>query len=148
MNSQNRLISIVYTIIMGILTILLCLVVADGEFGLNPPPARSHMGIVVYWVSIIVLPLLFYKCVPWRYTFLNLLLYFVLYFPVHELYSNNLTSMFLDTGGFIAFPVWWYAALVSVVFWGTQSIVYLITNVISYIIRKRKQHETHVSESN
>ena len=43
MNSQNRLISIVY-IIMGILTILLCLVVADGQFGLNPPPAGRSYG--------------------------------------------------------------------------------------------------------
>ena len=138
MNSQNRMMSIVYTIIMGLLTILLCLVVADGEFGLNPPPARSHMGIIVYWASIIVLPLLFYKRVSWRYTLLNLPLYFVLYFPVHRLYSNKLTSMFLDTGGFIAFPAWGYAILVAVIFWGTQSTVYLITNIIFYVIRKRR----------
>ena len=140
MKSKSRTMRIAYTILMGTLTILLCLVVVDGEFGLNPPPARSHMGIVVYWVSIIVLPLLFYKRVPWRYTFLNLLLYFVLYFPVHKLYSNSLTSMFLDTGGFIAFPTWWYAALVSSAFWGIQSVVYLITNAVFYIIQKRKEH--------
>lgn len=138
MKSNNWKTSVIYTIIMGVLTILLCLVVADGEFGLNPSPARSHMGIVVYWISIIALPLLFYKRVPWRYTFLNLLLYFVLYFPVHKLYSNKLTSMFLDTGGFIAFPVWCYAALVAVVFWGTQSTIYLIGNIIYYVTRKKK----------
>lgn len=62
--------------VMGILTILLCLIVSDDLLGLNSPPARSQMGHYVFWVSLIGLPLLFYKFVSWRYTLLNIPLYF------------------------------------------------------------------------
>jgi len=63
--------------VMGILTILLCLIVSDDLLGLNSPPARSQMGHYVFWVSLIGLPLLFYKFVSWRYTLLNIPLYFL-----------------------------------------------------------------------
>lgn len=51
--------------VMGILTILLCLIVSDDLLGLNSPPARSQMGHYVFWVSLVGLPLLFYKFVSW-----------------------------------------------------------------------------------
>ena len=63
--------------VMGILTILLCLIVSDDLLGLNSPPARSQIGHYVFWVSLIGLPLLFYKFVSWRYTLLNIPLYFL-----------------------------------------------------------------------
>ena len=63
--------------VMGILTILLCLIVSDDLLGLNSPPARSQTGHYVFWVSLIGLPLLFYKFVSWRYTLLNIPIYFL-----------------------------------------------------------------------
>ena len=63
--------------VMGILTILLCLIVSDDLLGLNSPPARSQIGHYVFWVSLIGLPLLFYKFVSWRYTLLNIPIYFL-----------------------------------------------------------------------
>ena len=80
--------------VMGILTILLCLIVSDDLLGLNSPPARSQMGHYVFWVSLIGLPLLFYKFVSWRYTLLNIPLYFLLYFPVYELCGLKLPIYF------------------------------------------------------
>lgn len=81
MNCKNRNICFAYGMIMGVLTIFLCLVVADDIFGLNAPPARSQIGHPIFWVSLIGLPLLFYKLVPWRYTLLNIPLYFLLILP-------------------------------------------------------------------
>lgn len=106
--------------VMGILTILLCLIVSDDLLGLNSPPARSQMGHYVFWVSLIGLPLLFYKFVSWRYTLLNIPLYFLLYFPVYELCGLKHTHLFLQTGEFISFPVWFGAILVTACFGDTK----------------------------
>ena len=59
MKSTNWKMGLIFAVIMGILTILLCLVVADGMIGLNHPPARKYIefiGSVVFWVGIIAWP--------------------------------------------------------------------------------------------
>lgn len=76
MNQQGIFKKWLWAGVMGILTILLCLIVSDDLLGLNSPPARSQIGHYVFWVSLIGLPLLFYKFVSWRYTLLNIPLYF------------------------------------------------------------------------
>lgn len=77
MNQQGIFKKWLWAGVMGILTILLCLIVSDDLLGLNSLPARSRMGHYVFWVSLIGLPLLFYKFVSWRYTLLNIPLYFL-----------------------------------------------------------------------
>ena len=77
MNQQGILKKWLWAGVMGILTILLCLIVSDDLLGLNSPPARSQIGHYVFWVSLIGLPLLFYKFVSWRYTLLNIPIYFL-----------------------------------------------------------------------
>lgn len=118
MNQQGIFKKWLWAGVMGILTILLCLIVSDDLLGLNSPPARSQIGHYVFWVSLIGLPLLFYKFVSWRYTLLNIPLYFLLYFPIYELCGLKHTHLFLQTGGFISFPVWFGAILVTAYFWG------------------------------
>lgn len=127
---------------MGICTIFLSLVVADGMFGLNQPPTtatRGFVGFLFFWSGMIVLPLLFYKRIKWRDTFLNLALYFLLYFPVYDMFGLKLTHSFLERGGFFAFPSYKGAILVAVVFWGIQSIVFLVINIICYVVRKNRR---------
>lgn len=77
MNQQGIFKKWLWAGVMGILTVLLCLIVSDDLLGLNSPPARSQIGHYVFWVSLIGLPLLFYKFVSWRYTLLNIPLYFL-----------------------------------------------------------------------
>ena len=90
MNQQGIFKKWLWAGVMGILTILLCLIVSDDLLGLNSPPARSQIGHYVFWVSLIGLPLLFYKFVSWRYTLLNIPLYFLLYFPAQSAWSDTL----------------------------------------------------------
>ena len=59
MNQQGIFKKWLWAGVMGILTILLCLIVSDDLLGLNSPPARSQMGHYVFWVSLIGLPLYF-----------------------------------------------------------------------------------------
>ena len=141
MKSTNWKMGLIFAVIMGILTILLCLVVADGMIGLNHPPARKYIefiGAVVFWVGIIALPLIFHKWVKWRYTLLNLPLYFLLYFPICNVFDLKQEHLFLESGGFLPLPTFWGAIMAAVVFWSLQSLVYLIANIIFYAIKRRK----------
>lgn len=141
MKLTNWKMGLILGCIMGILTILMSLVVADGVFGLNQPPARATralVGFLFFWCGMIVLPLLFYKGVKWRYTLQNLLLYFLLYFPISEMFGFQHEHYFLEAGGFISFPTYWGAILVAIMFWGIQSFVFLAVNIISFAVRKVK----------
>ena len=141
MKSTNTKMNLIFVCIMGVFTILISLVVADGVFGLNQPPAkatRELVGFLFFWCGMIILPLLFYKRVKWRDTLLNLPLYFLLYFPVYNMFGLKLTHSFLKGGGFFAFPSYVGAILVAVVFWGIQSLVFLVINIVSFAIRKAK----------
>jgi hypothetical protein len=69
---------------------------------------------------------------------LELSLYFLLYFPVYELCGLKHTHLFLQTGGFISFPVWFGAALVAAYFWGIQSLVYLICHIAFHLLKKQQ----------
>ena len=138
MNQQGIFKKWLWAGVMGILTILLCLIVSDDLLGLNSPPARSQIGHYVFWVSLIGLPLLFYKFVSWRYTLLNIPLYFLLYFPIYELCGLKHTHLFLQTGEFISFPVWFGVILVTACFWGIQSLVYLICHIAFHLLKKQQ----------
>ena len=138
MNKQKIFKKCLYAGAMGLLTILLCLIVSDDLLGLNSRPARSQVGHYVFWVSLIGLPLLFCKFVSWRYTLLNIPLYFLLYFPVYELCGLKHTHLFLQTGEFISFPVWLGALLVTACFWGIQSLVYLMCNTVFRLLKKQQ----------
>ena len=90
MKSTNWKTGLICAVIMGVLTTFLCLIVADGIIGLNYPPARKHIGYVgaaVFWFGMIALPLIFHKWVKWRYTLMNLPLYYLLYFPIYEAFG-------------------------------------------------------------
>lgn len=126
-----------YAGMMGVLTIILCLIISDGVFGLNQPPAGSKVGIVIFWISLIALPLIFYKLTQWRYTLLNIPLYFLLYFPIYEMFGLKHTHFFLQTGGFIELPTYWGALLVAAIFWGVQSLVYMLCKIVLYVWHRK-----------
>lgn len=143
MKSANWITGLICASIMGILTTLLCLVIADGMIGLNYPPARKHIeyiGATVFWFGIIALPLIFHKWVKWRYTLMNLPLYYLLYFPIYEAFGLRHEHLFLQSGGFLELPVSFGAISAAVVIWVLQCFVYLIIHIVLYTIKKRNSN--------
>ncbi len=143
MKATTSKMNLIYVFIMGFLTILVSLAVADGVFGLGHLPAdadKELLGDIFFWGGLIILPLLFCKKVRWKYTLLNLPLYFLLYFPVYEMFGVRHYHKFLESGGFIGSPPL-SAALVAVILWGIQSLVFLICGLISYAVRKVKNRD-------
>jgi len=129
---------VLWALLMGVLTVLFCLVLADGVLHMNGWSGGQNTlpGRIVFWVFLVGLPLLFWKKVQWRHTLINLALYFLLYFPVSAFFGGHHDHTFLeDLGGFIAFPAYFNAGLMTAIFWGVQSAVYAVGNVVSMIYK-------------
>ena len=141
MKREGRLL---YAIIMGILTMIFCLAISDGVLGMYSYHTVQYISnvahaYVVFTLFLIGLPLVFIKKVKWKDTFVNLALYFVLYFPIDMVFGNSRNHLFLGTGG-IDFPIVIHAVFVAVLFWILQSCVYLCCFIINKfcLIIKRK----------
>lgn len=142
--------SVVFALLLALLTIIFCLVIADGMLGLNGfkfdhghgagtiyPNVR--IGNIVFWAFLIGLPVLFSRWVQWRYTILNWLLYFLMYFPVYYAFGLSHNHGLLQTGGFFAFPPWVNALFVGVGFFLIQSAVYVLCNLVGFLARKLRR---------
>lgn len=62
---------------------------------------------------------------------------FFLYLSVYELFALKHTHLFLKTGGFMEFPPYWTALLVTAIFWGMQSLVYLLCKIVQSVWRRK-----------
>lgn len=116
--------------IMGFLTLIVSLVVADHLIGLYQQPAHRLKGIfahIVFYAGLIGLPALFCKKTSWIYTLFNLPLYFILYFPIADAAGSTYMHYFLRSShGLITLPDYFGAGITTIYFWIVQSIVFFI----------------------
>ena len=145
---------------MGLLTVIFCLVIADGILGTDGhavtrgPLFSNHAyagtydpndgtGLLFFWISIIAITVLFVPRLEWRYTWVNLPVYFILWFPASAVFGESPQHTFLDKSasafltigpdiGFLR-PVF-----AAVFFWLVQSAVYLLFNTAAFLLRKAK----------
>lgn len=147
-------------ILMALLTVLCCLIVADGILG-----ARGHAyspnglgtyedtggsyyyndrtGEAFFWVSMLVITSVFAFIVPWRDTWINLLFYFALYIPIALLFGRSPQHRYLfplNVDAMISIgpdltwlilPIW-----VPFWFWLIQSAIYWAVYPIKAIIKR------------
>lgn len=96
-----------WAMLLGALTATLCLLVADGFFGLFAPNSAlfwryTFPGTVIYWAALLGLPILFRKKVRWRDTWVNFFLYLLLFFlfrPIPHALGIVRHSKYLRFGG-------------------------------------------------
>ncbi len=118
---------ILWTLLLGLLTMFFCLYIADDVLGLNQPPAkawRMYLGWGIHWAFLIGLPILLHKRIRWVYTLLNLLVYFLLFLLVDAICGIRQHHGFLSSGGFLSFGAAFGAAIVMVRFWTVQSLTF------------------------
>ena len=117
-------------LIMGALTLLVSLVVADHFIGLSQTPAHQLRGVmahIILYAGLVGFPMVFCRKTSWVYTLFNLPLYFILYFPIAEVVGSTFThSLLRSSRGLIEFPDYFDAGITTVFFWSVQSIVFLV----------------------
>lgn len=137
--------SVALALVIGILTVIFCLIIADGILGINGLKVdhgvrfRVKTGAIVFWVFIVGLPLVVMKWVRWLHTLPNLLLYFVMYFPVYYYFGSSGGHAFLEPDVLLPLPVWAYALFTAVAFWGIQSMVLCMCDIIRFLWKKCKK---------
>jgi hypothetical protein len=99
--------------------------------------SQSAVGVIVFWVSVVSLPIVAKKFVQWRYTIINLPLYYALYFPISVYHWNGGGRYFFHNGGFIAIPNWASALLMAFLLWALESVVYAIFSLSCRLYKKK-----------
>jgi len=133
-----------YDILMAVLTVFFCLAFSDGILNMYAYKTMHYwqdvlLGRIVFCIFIVLLPLIFAKKVKWKHTIINLPLYFLMYFPVAEIFGYSQGHLFLRFGGFISFPDYFGATIVAIVFWSIQSLTYMLL----FILKKLKKTENN-----
>ena len=154
-------------VLMAVLTVIFCLVIADGILGTNghaySPKGlgtyedtggsyyyNDHTGEIFFWVSMVLLTCGFAFAVPWRDTWVNLVIYYVLYLPVALFFRGSPQHSYLfwhEHAGiiqigpnlsFILRPIY-----VPVLFWLIQSGIYLVILPLKasmkWFVKQRKE---------
>ncbi len=118
---------ILWTLLLGLLTMFFCLYIADDVLGLNQPPAkawRMYLGWGIHWVFLIGLPILLHKRIAWYYTLLNLPLYYLLFLLADAVCGLRHHHWFLSSSGFFSFGAGIAGAFVTIRFWMLQSLTF------------------------
>ena len=154
--------NIFWALVMGVLTMITCLYIAERHLGIQGfieyeygatgrvigwSLNRSFQpGLWFRWICLIGLPLLFARKVRWRYTWVNLLLFFALYFPIRMIAKPWPYMFYLSdsSNGIINIPWIVLPFMMTFHFWGVQSLVYLAYNTVSWILKSYKKDSENV----
>ena len=123
-----------YAIILGIATLFFCVILSDGILNMR----QNAVGVFVFWVSVVSLPIAAKKYVKWRYTVINLPLYYALYFPISAYPWNGGGRFFFQNGGFIVIPDLAGALLMAFLLWALEGIVYAIFSLLCRLYKRNK----------
>lgn len=144
----------IYAIILGLLTILVCLVIADGCVGIAGTIrdykefADGHheftlvtsnpTGRIIFWMGLLVLPLLFSGKTKVRYTWVNLPLYLAAWYVCLWIFGESVKHRYLahPAQGFISFGDGFVSIGTTLLLWFVQAIVLWIMTLVRFIFRK------------
>ena len=131
---MKKVMFFLYAVILGIATLFFCVILSDGILNMR----QSAVGVIVFWVSVVSLPIVAKKFVKWRYTLINLPLYYALYFPISAYPWNGGGRYFFQNGGFIVIPDWASALLTAFLLWALESVVYAIFSLLCHQYKRNK----------
>lgn len=144
----------IYALIIGMLTVLVCMVIADGFIGIEGTIhdyieyADGHhefalkvsdpTGRIIFWVGILGIPVLFSRKTKVRYTWVNLPLYLAAWYICSWVFGESVKHRYLahPAQGFISFGNGFTSVTTTLLFWIVQAIVVGIVNFICFMIRK------------
>ena len=143
-----------YAFIIGILTVLVCMVVADGLIGIEGTihdyieyPDGHHefalkvsdpTGRIIFWSGLLAIPVLFSLKTKVRYTWINLPLYMAAWYICYFIFGESVKHCYLahPAQGFISFGNEFTSVTTTLMFWIVQAMVLLIVHFLWFIIRK------------
>ncbi|MBO5176695.1 MAG: hypothetical protein J6K15_09365 [Lachnospiraceae bacterium] len=143
-----------YALIIGLLTVLVCMVIADGFVGIAGTihdykefadgthefmlKVSDPTGRIIFWGGLLAIPMLFSLNTKVRYTWVNLPLYFVAWYSCFLIFGESVKHRYLahPAQGFISFGNEFNSITTTLLFWIVQALVLLAARSLWLIIKK------------
>ena len=144
----------VWAAIMGLLTILVCMVIADGMIGIEGTihdykeledgthefmlKVSNPIGRIIFRFGLFGIPVLFALKTKVKYTWINLPLYMAAWYICYFVFGESVKHRYLahPAQGFISFGNEFTSVTTTLLFWIVQAIVLLVVQFLCFIIRK------------
>lgn len=143
-----------FAVIMGLLTVLVCMVVADGLVGIEGTihdykefedgyheftlKVSDPTGRYIFWIGLLGIPALFARKTKVKYTWVNLPLYLASWYICSWMFGESVKHRYLahPPQGFISFGDEFFSIGSTILFWIVQAIVLWIITFLCFIVRK------------
>ena len=143
-----------FAFIIGILTVLVCMVVADGLIGIEGTihdyieyedghhefalKVSDSTGRIIFRLGLFCIPVLFAWKTKVKYTWINLPLYMAAWYICYFIFGESVKHRYLahPAQGFISFENEFTSITTTLAFWIAQAIVIWIITFLGFVIRK------------
>ncbi len=154
---MNKTKSYLFSFLLGILTVIICLAIGDGLIGVAGTlgecvydesgelieyalHVKDPTGRIIFWSGLLLLPMILAYLIRPRHTWINLPLFVLSWYILSAIFGSHANHYFLahPARGFISFFEEFDPFIVAVFMWLTQLIVLLVVRGIIKLIRKIK----------
>lgn len=150
---KKQLKSFLLAILLALLTVIFCLVIADGILGTdghmegNRWSVKDRTGLIFFWVSMVLITSVFSFLVEWKRILVVIPVYFLLYFPVSMVFGESPQHTYLDKSTMALLTIGpdseiLRALLTAIRFWVAQSFIFLafwpVKTVAKWFTKRRK----------
>ena len=152
---MNKTKSYLFSFLLGILTVIICLAIGDGLIGVAGTlgecvydesgelieyalHVKGPTGRIIFWSGLLLLPMILAYLIRPRHTWINLPLFVLSWYILSAIFGSHANHYFLahPARGFISFFEEFDPFIVAVFMWLTQLIVLLVVKGIIKLIRK------------
>ena len=152
---MNKTKSYLFSFLLGILTVIICLAIGDGLIGVAGTlgecvydesgelieyalHVKDPTGRIIFWSGLLLLPMILAYLIRPRHTWINLPMFVLSWYILSAIFGSHANHYFLahPARGFISFFEEFDPFIVAVVMWLTQLIVLLVVRGIIKLIRK------------
>ena len=161
---MNKTKSYLFSFLLGILTVIICLAIGDGLIGVAGTlgecvydesgelieyalHVKDPTGRIIFWSGLLLLPMILAYLIRPRHTWINLPLFVLSWYILSAIFGSHANHYFFahPARGFISFFEEFDPFIVAVFMWLTQLIVLLVVKGIIKLIRKiRTRKETTI----
>lgn len=152
---MNKTKSYLFSFLLGILTIIICLAIGDGLIGVAGTlgeciyddsgelveytlHVKDPTGKIIFWSGLLLFPMILANWIRPRHTWINLPLFVLSWYILSAIFGSHANHYFLahPARGFISFFEEFDPFIVAVFMWLTQLIVLLVVRETIGIIKK------------
>lgn len=157
---MNKPTSYLYTFLLGLLTVIICLVIGDGLVGVAGTlgdciydesgelieytlHVKDPTGKIIFWSGLLLFPVILAYWIRPRHIWINLPLFVLSWYVLSAIFGSHANHYFLahPARGFISFFEEFDPFIVAVFMWLIQLTVLLVVRAIIKLIRKMKDRK-------